>query len=94
MKDKFNPRVRQALTAGARENTEDDRLMEMVAQAEKREAIRKFQRMTDDQLIKIGAKFGLGSSQNALRTKDRKELYIEHLSRIEAYKIYAKKAFQ
>ena len=62
-----------------------DLAREEIIKLEMNEAKEKYRRMSDDQLVGVGSDFGLGSTTNVLKTKARREQYIDHLARISVY---------
>jgi len=62
-----------------------DMAREEIIQLEMNEAKEKYRRMSDDQLVAVGRDFGLGSTTNVLKTKAKREQYIDHLARISVY---------
>ena len=62
-----------------------DSAREEIIKLEMHEAKEKYRRMSDDQLVAVGSDFGLGSTTNVLKTKAKREQYIDHLARISVY---------
>ena len=91
MLDKFSVGIRKTLDPIILRMKDDcelsrkDLAREEIIKLEMNEAKEKYRRMSDDQLVAVGRDFGLGSTTNVLKTKAKREQYIDHLARISVY---------
>ena len=83
MKNKLDPLIQAFNALGPSSKKDTD--LEQVIQFEKDQAREKFKQMSAEDLVKKGSKFGMSSNPTAIQTAAKKDQYIEHLARIEAY---------
>ena len=83
VKKKLDPLIQAFKALGPSSKKDTD--LEQVIQFEKDQARKKFEQMSAEDLVKKGSKFGMSSNPAAITTAAKKDLYIEHLARIEAY---------
>jgi hypothetical protein len=83
VKKKLEPLIQAFKALGTSSKKDTD--LEQVIQFEKDQARKKLEQMSAEDLVKKGSKFGMSSNPTAINTAAKRDQYIEHLARIEAY---------